>query len=412
MAGWPYNTRVPRVIGVRLTGKLSGWAAPKDVILAVAGILTVKGGTGAIVEYFGSGTASISATGKATICNMGAEIGATCSIFPYDDHDALYLKATGREHIAGLADEYAEHLRADPEVEADPERYYDRVVEIDLDDLGPHLVGPHTPDLDRPIDELARGRGERGLSPRHLVRARRVVHELVVRGHRTRRARRPPGEGRGPAGPHAAARHPRLRAGARHDRARRAPRRPRGDRRDGPRQRVRPVHRAVAARRHPAGRAQHDRVRPSTATSRAATTATPRRCRSSGRPRRWWRWRSPAASTMTSSARRSPRPTAMPCISSRPTPTSSRRRGSTPGSRASSLRAASGRDVEVVVHPDSERLQLLEPFPAWDGQDVVGLRVLAEGRRASARRTTSRPPARGSAIAATWRTSPRTSSPG
>jgi aconitate hydratase len=120
MAGWPFNTRVPRIIGVRLTGKLSGWAASKDVILAVAGILTVKGGTGAIVEYFGSGTTSISATGKATICNMGAEIGATCSVFPYDDHDAQYLKATGREEIAGLADELGDFLRVDTEQAADP----------------------------------------------------------------------------------------------------------------------------------------------------------------------------------------------------------------------------------------------------------------------------------------------------
>ncbi len=156
LAGWPFNTRVPRVIGVRLTGHLSGWAAPKDVILQVAGILTVKGGTGAIVEYFGPGAESISATGKATICNMGAEIGATCSLFPHDARSALYLKATGRAELAGLADEYAEFLRPDPEVDLDPERFYDRVIEIDLDDLEPHVVGPHTPDLDRPISELAR----------------------------------------------------------------------------------------------------------------------------------------------------------------------------------------------------------------------------------------------------------------
>ncbi|MGH9050299.1 MAG: aconitate hydratase [Acidimicrobiia bacterium] len=154
MAGWPFNTRVPRVIGVHLTGQLSGWTASKDVILKVAGILTVKGGTGAIVEYFGPGAESISATGKATICNMGAEIGATCSIFPYDDRAAMYLKATGREAIADLATASASHLRVDPEVAADPERFFDRVVEIDLDQLEPHLVGPHSPDLDRPISEM------------------------------------------------------------------------------------------------------------------------------------------------------------------------------------------------------------------------------------------------------------------
>ncbi len=154
MAGWPFNTRVPQVIGVRLTGSLSGWAAAKDVILKVAGILTVKGGTGAIVEYFGPGTESISATGKATICNMGAEIGATCSLFPYDRRMAAYLKATRRGEFADLADEYAEHLCSDPEIADDPERYYDRVIDINLSELEPHLVGPHTPDLDRPISDV------------------------------------------------------------------------------------------------------------------------------------------------------------------------------------------------------------------------------------------------------------------
>jgi aconitate hydratase len=117
MAGWPFNTRVPRLIGVRLLGRLSGWTSAKDIILRVAGVLTVKGGTGAIVEYFGPGTESISATGKATICNMGAEIGATCSLFPYDNRSAQYLKATGRDEISGLADEYATPS-ADPEVDA------------------------------------------------------------------------------------------------------------------------------------------------------------------------------------------------------------------------------------------------------------------------------------------------------
>ncbi|MDQ1432794.1 MAG: aconitate hydratase [Actinomycetota bacterium] len=160
MAGWPFNTRVPKVIGVHLRGELSGWAAAKDVILKVAGILTVKGGTGAIVEYFGPGAESISATGKATICNMGAEIGATCSIFPYDARSAAYLRATGRDALADLADTHAEHLRVDPEVMEDPERFFDRVIDIDLDELEPHLVGPHTPDLDRPISEVGRAARE------------------------------------------------------------------------------------------------------------------------------------------------------------------------------------------------------------------------------------------------------------
>ncbi len=155
MAGWPFNTRLPTHIGVRLTGSISGWASAKDVILKVAGILTVKGGTGAIIEYFGPGTSSISATGKATICNMGAEIGATCSLFEYDDRMGRYLRATERGAIADLADANAEMLRNDPEVNANPEDFYDQVIDINLDELVPHLVGPHTPDLDRPIAKVA-----------------------------------------------------------------------------------------------------------------------------------------------------------------------------------------------------------------------------------------------------------------
>ena len=123
--------------------------------MKVAGVLTVKGGTGAIVQYFGPGTETISATGKATVCNMGAEIGATCSLFPYDLNNAKYLKATGREAIADLADHYAEFLTDDAQVDGDPERYFDRVIEIDLSTLEPHIVGPHTPDLDRPVSEVA-----------------------------------------------------------------------------------------------------------------------------------------------------------------------------------------------------------------------------------------------------------------
>jgi aconitate hydratase len=170
MAGRPYNTRVPKLIGVRLTGALSGWTAAKDIILKVAGTLTVKGGTDAIVQYFGPGTESLSATGRATVCNMGAEIGATCSLFPYDLNTAKYLKATGREGIADLADRFAEHLVDDPEVEADPERFFDRVIEIDLSTLEPHLVGPHTPDLDRPVSQVAAD-AEREGYPREISAA-------------------------------------------------------------------------------------------------------------------------------------------------------------------------------------------------------------------------------------------------
>ncbi|HSL58657.1 MAG TPA: aconitate hydratase [Acidimicrobiales bacterium] len=154
MTGFPFNIRWPKVIGVKLTGSLNGWTAPKDIILKVADILTVKGGTGAIVEYFGPGAESISATGKATICNMGAEIGATTSVFGYDDAMARYLKSTGREEIADAANAVAHHLRADDEVLADPERFYDQVIEIDLDTLEPLINGPHTPDLSRPVSRV------------------------------------------------------------------------------------------------------------------------------------------------------------------------------------------------------------------------------------------------------------------
>ncbi|MFN3217443.1 MAG: aconitate hydratase [Acidimicrobiales bacterium] len=154
MTGFPWNVRWPKLIGVKLTGSLNGWSAPKDVILKVADILTVKGGTGAIIEYFGEGANSISATGKATICNMGAEIGATTSIFAYDDASARYLKSTGREAIADAADAVAHHLRADDEVFADPGAYFDQVIEIDLSTLQPHINGPHTPDLAREVKDL------------------------------------------------------------------------------------------------------------------------------------------------------------------------------------------------------------------------------------------------------------------
>ena len=154
MAGLPWELKMPKLIGIKLTGKLNGWAAPKDVILKVAGILTVKGGTGAVVEYFGEGATSMSCTGKGTICNMGAEIGATTSTFGYDESMSRYLGATGRADIAVLADQIKEHLTGDAEVYTDPETYFDQVIEIDLNNLEPHLNGPFTPDLATPISKM------------------------------------------------------------------------------------------------------------------------------------------------------------------------------------------------------------------------------------------------------------------
>lgn len=155
MAGLAWELKMPKLIGVKLTGKMSGWTSAKDVILKVAGILTVKGGTGAIVEYFGEGADSLSATGKGTICNMGAEIGATCSVFAYDEKMSGYLKVTGRTEVAALADGVKEHLRPDAEVYADPSKYYDQVIEIDLNELEPYVNGPFTPDLAWPISKFA-----------------------------------------------------------------------------------------------------------------------------------------------------------------------------------------------------------------------------------------------------------------
>lgn len=154
MAGMPWELKWPKLIGIHLKGKLSGWTSPKDIILKIAGILTVKGGTGSIVEYFGEGTKSISCTGKATICNMGAEIGATCSLFPYDEKMSAYLRITDRADVAGLADKYAGYLKADDEVLANPENYFNQIIEIDLNELEPHLNGPFTPDAAIPISKM------------------------------------------------------------------------------------------------------------------------------------------------------------------------------------------------------------------------------------------------------------------
>ncbi|KYG65669.1 aconitate hydratase [Bdellovibrio bacteriovorus] len=162
MVGLPWEVKNPKLIGVHLKGKLQGWASAKDVILKLCGMLTVKGGTDKIVEYFGEGTSSISCTGKATITNMGAELGATCSVFPYDDRMAAYLKSTGRTELSQVADGHKDLLSADADVMANPGKYFDEVYEIDLSALEPHLVGPHSPDIARPISALKKESAEKG----------------------------------------------------------------------------------------------------------------------------------------------------------------------------------------------------------------------------------------------------------
>lgn len=169
MAGMPWELKMPKIFGIKLTGKLNGWASPKDVILKVAGILTVKGGTNAILEYFGEGATSLSATGKATICNMGAEVGATTSLFAYDESMDRYLRATGRPEVADAAKELSSSLRADAEVEAAPEKYYDRVIEIDLSTLEPYINGPFTPDAAHTISECGAWVREKGIPQRMEV---------------------------------------------------------------------------------------------------------------------------------------------------------------------------------------------------------------------------------------------------
>lgn len=166
MAGMPWELKMPKLIGVKLTGQLSGWTSSKDVILKVAGILTVKGGTGAIVEYFGPGATSMSCTGKGTICNMGAEIGATTSTFGYDEAMDRYLRATGRAEVADLANGVAEYLTGDEECYTQPERYFDQVIELDLSTLEPHINGPYTPDLAWPISKFAEAVKENGYPPK------------------------------------------------------------------------------------------------------------------------------------------------------------------------------------------------------------------------------------------------------
>ncbi len=253
MTGYPFNLRWPTLIGVHLTGELSGWTAPKDVILKVAEILTVKGGTGAVVEYFGPGASTLSCTGKATICNMGAEIGATTSIFGYDDAMGRYLRATGREIAADAADSFASHLRADPEVLEDPGRFFDQVIEVDLGSLGPHINGPHSPDRARPVSQLgAEARGEGWpveISAALVGSCTNSSYEDITRAASI--ARQAAGRGLRAAG--SAPRDAGIGAGARHDRPRRAARRPRADRCNGAGERLRAVHRAVGPERRGRG---------------------------------------------------------------------------------------------------------------------------------------------------------------
>lgn len=375
MAGWPFNTKVPKLIGVRLTGALSGWASAKDVILKVAGILTVKGGTGAIVEYFGPGVASISATGRATICNMGAEIGATCSLFGYDHRSAQYLRSTNREELAALADRFGEHLCNDPEVEEDPERYFDRVIEINLSELEPHLVGPHTPDLDRPISEV-KGAAEREGYPMEISaalvgsctnssyedigRAAHVARQAAASGLRVKSPLM-------------------ITPGSEQVRATIA--------RDGLLADLEAIGATVLANAcGPCiGQWQRDDVVKGESNTIVSSFNRNFPARNDGNKETLSFIGSPETVValalggrldfdFTRDALAAPDGTEVRL--SAPTADDLPAKGFDPGELGFVAPAADPSTVSVVVKPDSERLQLLEPFSAWDGSDYMGLRVL------------------------------------
>ncbi len=375
MTGFPWNVRWPKVIGVKLTGNLSGWSSPKDVILEVARQLTVKGGTGAIVEYFGPGADSISATGKATICNMGAEIGATTSLFGYDHNMSQYLKATGREAIADAADRVADHLRPDDGAN------YDETIEIDLDQLKPLINGPHSPDRAHKVGAAGVGAEARAngwpLTPsaaligsctnssyEDLTRAASIARQAAARG--------------------LTAKVPLLvTPGSEQTRAtidaRRIAGRSRGDRRHRARQRLRAMHRPVVAAGVDHRRSEHHRQLLQPQLSQAQRRLGPHvgvrhvtRHRDGDRPRRPARLRPHDRHDHGSRWQRS--------VARRPDRPGASRRRLRPGRGHLHRSPADGSNIQVAVSPTSDRLQLLEPFPAWDGNDYYNLPVLVKAQ--------------------------------
>jgi aconitate hydratase len=372
MTGAPFNLRWPHLVGVHLTGELSGWAAPKDVILLLAGLLTVSGGTGAIVEYFGPGAGSISATGKATICNMGAEIGATTSLFPYDERSAAYLKATRREEIADAAGSVARDLRADPEVEADPERFFDRVVEIDLSTVVPLLNGPDTPDRVHQagrVAEWARGNGIptqistaligscTNSSYEDITRAASIARDAAAHGLR--------------------AKTPLLvTPGSEQVRA--------TIERDGLLADLEAIGATVLANACGPCIGQWDR--PGADELNTIVTSFNRNFskRNDGRATTKAFVASPelvVAYALAGTLDFDPRVDAIDGVRlAAPVGVDLPAHGFDPGNAGCEAPPADGAGIEVSVRPDSERLQLLTPFPAWSGADFVELPVLLKAR--------------------------------
>jgi len=379
MAGMPWELKFPRVIGVHLTGTLSGWTSAKDVILKLAGILTVKGGTGAIVEYFGDGADSISATGKGTICNMGAEIGATTSVFPYDGRMAQYLRATGRQKVASLADRISDFLRADPEVLAEPSAYYDRIIEINLSELEPMINGPFSPDRAWKLSEFGRAVRENGYpdelrvaligsctnsSYEDIERSASVARQAVKHGLRARSAFT-------------------ITPGSEQVRA--------TIERDGQLKTLTDIGGLVLAnacgpcigqwRRHDVQKGDKNSIITSFNRNFAG--------RNDANPDTHAFVASPEIVTAFALAGRltfDPRTDALTTDSGvavkldPPTGDELPRRGFRAGESGYRAPAPAGRNIRVKINPDSERLQVLTPFPAWDGKDVIEIPVLLKAK--------------------------------
>ncbi|UCH61971.1 MAG: aconitate hydratase [Fidelibacterota bacterium] len=378
MAGMPWELKWPGLIGVHLTGSLGGWTAPKDVILKVAGILTVKGGTGKIVEYFGPGVHSISTTGKGTITNMGAEIGATTSVFPYDDRMSIYLRATGRTEVADLADRHREHLRADPEAESNPEKVYDEIIEIDLSALEPHIVGPFTPDLARPISRMARDVKENDYpddirvaligsctnsSYEDISRAAHVADQALARGLKARTSFY-------------------ITPGSEQIRA--------TIQRDGQLETLTRLGGIVLANACGPCIGQWKRTDVEQGVKNTIVTSFNRNFarRNDGNPDTLAFIASPEIVTALALAGHlsfNPLTDPLPdgdsmILLAPPVGNELPADGFNPGESGYEPPPADGSRIQIAVKTDSERLQLLEPFPTWEGSDLQGLRVLAKAR--------------------------------
>ncbi len=381
MAGLPWEVLYPRFIGVRLTGELSGWTAPKDIILHLAGRLTVSGATNAIIEYFGPGAASISATGKGTICNMGAELGATSSTFPYDATMARYLAATGRGELAELAEQYRQLLVADPECAENPEQHYDQVVEINLSELEPHLVGPHSPDRARPISMMARELQQDGalvdeISSALIGSCTNSSYEDMSRSADV--AEQAKSHGLTAAVPFM------VTPGSEQVRA--------TIERDGQMQSLKDIEATVLANACGPCIGQWRRVGDPVGRPNTIVTSYNRNfpARNDGEPSTMNIIGSPEIVTALALAGRlsfNPLTDTLTGADGQPfrlappqTAPDVPARNFDRGASSYEAPPRDGGDIELTVAPDSERIQLLEPWPAWDGNDFLDLPVLVKAK--------------------------------